>query len=404
MPLRAKNGALKQRLFHAIPVIVLAIVATYALNWMGILSSFERHVWDVAFRGEPECPGATSSDPCPPIALVIVTDADYDNIFGGRSPLNVATLNDLIVAIAAQEPSVIAVDIDTSPIQFRALNPRFKRPDGKLIPIIWEREVTSNNETDTIKFSPQDILGSRDPGLNKNSGIPALFDDPLDKVTRYYRRCINTAAGDVPSFVYAVAKEHFPALYHEHSGINKRLCIDDLRSIEFTLRPGTIDMIPSETVLDAKKNRNTLAVLKNRIVILGGTYRDYDIHFTPFGQQRGIMVLANALQSELFDLSGVVPSHMLLFVAEAVAATFIVFLVRLYSLSAPSMLVVGLVLTAGLSYIFSLILYHSPSGLRFFIPTLLSVLLFELFEDIRVESIEWFAHRKETRPNGDHET
>jgi hypothetical protein len=94
---------------------------------------------------------------------VIVTDADYDNIFNGRSPPNPEKLRDVIAAIAFQGPKLIAVDIDTSDQQFQHFGSQFKGPGGKLIPVIWEREVVSSGENEGLEFEPLDVIGWAEP-------------------------------------------------------------------------------------------------------------------------------------------------------------------------------------------------------------------------------------------------
>jgi hypothetical protein len=172
----AKSEIFRRRFLRAIPAILLAIAATYALNLFGILSSLERYVLDLELTGKSACSEA-SGDPTCPIALVIISNADYANIFDGRSPLKADRLHDVIASIAAQDPHVIAVDIDTSHPQFQTFNPQFKASNGKLIPIIWEREVTASGRKDTQEFHPLDVLGAQNPRLNRSSGIPMLFDD-----------------------------------------------------------------------------------------------------------------------------------------------------------------------------------------------------------------------------------
>jgi CHASE2 domain-containing sensor protein len=392
----AKPQTLRRRFFRAIPAIVLAIVATYALNWIGILNTLERFILDFQLTGKPVCPQAGVDRPCP-IALVLVTDEDYDSLFGGRSPLDAGRLHDVIAAVARKNPRVIAVDIDTSHSQFRRFNPQFAGSAGQSIPIVWEREVAASGARRTGDFVPLDVLGSQDPSLNKNSGIPALLDDPVDKVTRLYMRCIKTNVGEIPSFVYAVANA-----YRATSGVDARPCGAGAelhpRLIRFTFREGTIDMVTAATVFEAAKAGGPpLATLQDRIVILGGTYRDFDRHFTPIGVQPGAIVLANALQTELFGPSVEAPSHWALFLLEAVAATLLVLGFHVLAWSPVSVLIGGSVLALMLAFAFSYLSYNSLSGLMTFVPTLLAVLMFEIYEHVRHRSIV-----QAVRPNDGH--
>src|ERR1700738_2938749 len=160
--------------------ILLAILCTYFLNRLEMLQGLERVVLDWEMTTSRRASGD--------IAIVGISDLEYDEMFGGRSPLDPVQLRNLINALARSKPKAIGIDIDTSHPQFR----NFK-PDPSWPPIVWERDIL--NAASGKEIEPADILGGQDPALNEGSGIPALLDDPLDKVTRLYSRCIDTKAG-----------------------------------------------------------------------------------------------------------------------------------------------------------------------------------------------------------------
>jgi CHASE2 domain-containing sensor protein len=179
------------RLGRAFPAIILAILCTYAINRLGMLHAAERviHDWEMTANRR------LTTD----IVIVEISDFEYDALFGGRSPLEPEKLRRLMDALARSKPRVIGVDVDTSHPDFRNL-----RQDPRWPTVIWERDIYSSAAGEEIE--PVDILGGQDPSLNAASGIPALLDDPQDKVTRLYTRCIATKAGLVPTFVFAVAE------------------------------------------------------------------------------------------------------------------------------------------------------------------------------------------------------
>ena len=176
---------------RALPTIVFAIAGTYVLSRLGTLHGLERLALDAEMAASPH--------PSPSICLVEITDTDYDDLFGGRSPLLPDKLHDLISAIALSKPAVIGVDIDTSHPQFRNLR---IEPDWP--PVIWERDISTNGQI-SGEGEPLDVLGGQDPRINQSSGIPVLLDDPEDKATRLYTRCVKTTSGSEPTFIYAVA-------------------------------------------------------------------------------------------------------------------------------------------------------------------------------------------------------
>jgi CHASE2 domain-containing sensor protein len=77
---------------RAFPAIVLAVAGTYILSRLGALHGLERLALDAEMAAGPH----TSTSIC----LVEITDMDYDDIFGGRSPLQPDKCNDLISVIA----------------------------------------------------------------------------------------------------------------------------------------------------------------------------------------------------------------------------------------------------------------------------------------------------------------
>ena len=138
---------------RAFPAIVLAIVGTYILSRLGTLHGLERLALDAEMAASPH--------PSTSICLVEITDTDYDDIFGGRSPLLPDKLHDLISAIALSKPAVIGVDIDTSHPQFR----NFKiEPDWP--PVIWERDITTNDRI-TERANPWTCSEDRTPELTR---------------------------------------------------------------------------------------------------------------------------------------------------------------------------------------------------------------------------------------------
>ena len=287
------------KLAHILMLAIVAVIGLTFIRLSGAGNILETRVLDIVLNG--------LSQPIPKIIVVNITDSDYDKFFRARSPLEPQTLHGLINAITNNNPppARIAVDIDTSDESFR----NFKT-DQKKVPVIWEREVsihrketaTATNSTLAVhgqedEIVPLDVLAGQNPELNDRSGVPQLRDDPADKLTRYYTRWVETTAGPVPSFVGAVAgcKDVDTKLYYiayskiyAHDGVNN---------------------IPAKTFLEAfLSHGQTYAKFEGKIVLLGGSYRDFDRHSTPLGTNTGVEILANAIQTEL----GSVPIPVLL--------------------------------------------------------------------------------------------
>jgi CHASE2 domain-containing sensor protein len=367
--------------------MLVAVAATFILSRLGILHGVEHLVLDAEMGASPE--------PSGDIAVVSITDADYDNIFGGRSPLSPMKLHDLIDAIALSDPAVIAVDIDTSHPQFQGLNTEFYWPAT-----IWERDVSTNDLTHEPQIEPLDVLGGKDPSLNESAGIPALLDDPDDKVTRLYTRCVDTKAGLEWSFVSIVVTTYQRAKEKGTQGASQTSCATGVNDplqpflIRYSLRPGaTLFEKDAAQVLgiSAKKESGGLSEkipeFNGRIVLLGGTYRDFDRHTTPIGTLIGVRVLANAIQTELNTPVKALPWWGL-FALEFLAGFLMVLVFHFSAVSLRRALIVGVLVTVVVALGFSYASFRTLSRFANFAPTLLAVLVFEIYEYVRDKSVE----------------
>ena len=370
---------------RALPTIVFAIAGTYVLSRLGTLHGLERLALDAEMAASPH--------PSTSICLVEITDTDYDDLFGGRSPLLPDKLHDLISAIALSKPAVIGVDIDTSHPQFRNLR---IEPDWP--PVIWERDISTNGQIDG-GGEPLDVLGGQDPRINQNSGIPVLLDDPEDKATRLYTLCVRTKSGSEPTFVYAVATAYRSAISKTTSE-SRFLCDSGNKAptqslfINYALRRGTTlyekDAAQVLGLSDKKENGDQSQIVPdfvNKIVLIGGTYRDFDRHFTPIGELPGVAVLANAVDTELQGGGVKASPRWVLFGLEFIASALLVLLFHQYAVRPGIALAWGVPLTLALSLVFSFFSFHTFSRFVNFAPTLLAVLIFEVYEYIRHESI-----------------
>jgi CHASE2 domain-containing sensor protein len=387
---------------RAFPAIVLAIAGTYILSRLGTLHGLERLALDAEMAAGPH----TSTSIC----LVEITDMDYDDIFGGRSPLQPDKLHDLINAIALSRPAVIGVDIDTSHPQFRNLK---IEPDWP--PVIWERDITMNDRI-IQESEPLDVLGGQGPRINLSSGIPVLLDDPEDKVTRLYTQCVKTKSDSEPTLVYALAMAYRSAI-SKTTFDSRHVCGGGTEAptqplyINYALKQGATLYEKDATQvlgLSSKKENGGQGQMVpdflNKIVLIGGTYRDFDRHFTPIGALPGVAVLANAIDTEL-EGGGVKASpRWVLFGLEFLASALIVLLFHQYAMSPGMAIAWGVPLTVALSLIFSYFSFHTFSRFVNFAPTLLAVLIFEVYEYVRHESILGAVRSTRKPESGDHES
>lgn len=389
MPSRLKRLMPPRRVIRAAFAISLSVLGTYQLSRMGVLHGLERWALDVELT-------ATSRQSSR-VSVVMISDQEYEdpNFFAGRSPLDPGRLHDLVNAVARSKPAVIGLDIDTSHAQFRD----FKIDPG-WPPIVFEREASLPADETSEQVEPLDPLGGQRPLLISSSGIPVLLDDPDDKVTRLYTHCVATKAGILPTFVSVAA-----ATYRSASRGNTSPAVvncDDADSltpyfIKFSktgLRP-----VPAAQVMalsGAAQPDDQVAILPaltGKLVLIGGNFRDFDRHYTPIGRLPGVLLLANAIETELDGNLSAPPAKWLLFLVEFVAGALVVILFHRFSVSPRSALAIGIPSLLALSIVLSLATFHSFSRFASFAPTLFALLAFEIYEHVRVQAILHAYHR-----------
>jgi hypothetical protein len=179
--LRFRVRLFSMRSLRTAIAVLAVLVLTWVFGQVGVLDKLDRLGSDIQSRLNSAPTDGT-------VAVVVIDNNDYKQMFDSGILVNAERLIDLVNDIAKGGPSVIGIDIDTSPHQFaeaaKALNCNCT--------IVWEREVAEVPETvdvnQELKLLP--ILG----GINNlsnariSSGIPILIDDPEDGTTRRYQR------------------------------------------------------------------------------------------------------------------------------------------------------------------------------------------------------------------------
>ncbi len=388
---------------RALPTIIIAIAGTYVLSRRGTLHGLERMALDAEMAASPH----SSSSIC----LVEITDTDYDSVFNGESPLRAGKLHDLINAIALSRPAVIGVDIDTSHPQFRDF-----KIEGDWPPIIWERDISTNGQIVEGGRGAADVLGGKTLTQIRILAFPILLVDPEDKATRLYTRCLRTKAGLEPTFVYALSTAYRSAV--SNANLSPRNICEGKKDattqalfINYALRRGSTlyekDAAQVLGLVDKEKNSGQSQIVPdflNKIVLVGGTYRDFDRHFTPVGELPGVVVLANAVETELEGGAVEASPRWVLFGLEFFASALLVLLFHQYTMKPGIALACGIPLTIVISLIFSFISFHTFSRFVNFAPTLVAVLIFEVYEYVRHESILRVIRSKGGYKPDDHES
>jgi CHASE2 domain-containing sensor protein len=248
--------------------------------------------------------------------------------------------------------------------------------------LIWERELEQVpvEGTETAAVRSRSVLGARedfDPTLY-STGLSLLIDSPEDQVTRRYRRYIETRDGLLPSFPTAVSMAYHsiqrPASYED-----RVIAYEGSRDGSHRLH------LNARSVLQLSSGWPASSPVKDKIVLLGGSYLGQDRHETPLGQMTGLEILANAVETDLNAGGERPPSRVVSFLLEIFEA--FVLIVLFHTLRFPLALGSSVILIPVVALMCSLLAYGNISHFLEFSVVLLGLLLFELYEHFRRKAI-----------------
>ncbi len=349
-----------------VPLLVLALSMSFISSRTGLISEWQTTSLNLQMR--LDVPSEESS-----VVIVDITHRDFDEIFQGQTrPLNPATLHRVVSAIAKGDPCVIGVDVDTSFPEFRNFSVTEDMEN-----VIWSRE-TAEMPADVMQaVVPLDVLGGQ-AEYNDKSGIPFLIDDSK-RIPRYYTHLIKTADGEAPAFGWAVLKEAMERncdgiIFPEIVETSERFIIGYSRGAKGEGRM----RIPSSNVLkfaeDPEWQNNNL--IKNKIVLLGGTYLGEDQSDTPIGAMSGVEIIANVIES---DLRGGVkpPGFISMSLLQVFDGILLVALFQIFSWRKAFLMSLPFIMI--LAFACSFFTYYSFSYWLFFAPIMVGVVFTELF-------------------------
>jgi CHASE2 domain-containing sensor protein len=364
---------LNKRILRALPVVLSLVLLTWIFGHTGVLHKLEAVAGDTLMRMNPP---PEDSD----VVLVTIDDEDYRKLFGASSPLNGPQLKKLIDEIAKGNPSVIAVDIDTSSPQ--SIN-NFQPPNEGTF-FVWEREIREvpDQATGNERIDPLPILGGQrdvDPSRN-SSGIPLLLDDPEDRVTRRYRRSILTQVGRLPSFPWAIMQAYWRDKPQQLAAV--RDSSEDL-IIRFSGdREGSHRLrFTAQKVQELSEHWPAASPIKRKIVLLGGSYLGEDRHDTPIGRLTGQEIIANVVETELAGGGHKVPSEGVLFLLELFEAFVLIVVFHVMRLGYT--LAVSILLIPVMALLCSELAYGNLREFPQFAVVVTGLLVFELYEHVR---------------------
>lgn len=375
----AEKRSLSRRVVKFLPLFALTLLFTFFFQRAGLFAELETKILDAKMRFDmPE----TESD----VVVVDITQDDFDRVFLGRTrPLNPPALQNLIEAIAKGGPCVIGVDIDTSFAEFGKLE-NFDTAKN----VVWLREATVSDIPGEEPIA-EDVLGGRDLALYEKSGLPLLISDKLDReITRRYSRRIKTPQGDLRSLPWAIYTEaqirncpniDFPDLEEN----TDEIIIGYSRGVEGKGRL----KIPAANVLELSESPNwqTNDLIRNKIVLVGGSYLGEDSHDTPLGKMPGVQIIANVVETELRGGGLIPPGFFSIVLLQIFDGVLLLGLFQIFSWRNAVLLTLPAI--AVISLACSFLTYYSFSHWMFFAPVMIGVFLIELGDKVK----DYFKNR-----------
>ncbi|MGH9551420.1 MAG: CHASE2 domain-containing protein, partial [Terriglobales bacterium] len=175
------------------PLLAGLAVIGLIMSWLGLLKT-ESQGLDLALNVHTLSPTVTT--------VIGITDADYKNYFGSRTPLDPSAMANLIRVVDTGQPKVIVVDVDTGVSDYLRLHcvmndkkevtamtldpagPGAKAQTIKLpypVHVVWARGASDDAATDLAWYGEWRSLGAQALGqVEKNITSHLHEDEPVD--------------------------------------------------------------------------------------------------------------------------------------------------------------------------------------------------------------------------------
>jgi len=235
------------------------------------------------------------------IFLVVVTEDDYDRLFGGISPLKPSKLNEIVQAIRESGPKVLGVDFDTAAWTDVA------GPSAAGTTIVWARGIIGGPGNVTLA----NVLGGSPGGVCY--GVPEYLPND-DGFIRQYSEYIKGASQAFPSLPLNLTEVFLkgPGACRQAIPIKEWKRPDQPLLINYTGDKYAFNRLSAGSLLqlkgapgDPEATRRWTAwraqnPMKGNLVLLGGAYRAArDTYPTPVGYLDGVDILAHTAQTRL---------------------------------------------------------------------------------------------------------
>lgn len=383
---RRRRRSLGWHLLRAAPVIVAFAILTTTMSRMGWFQGLESPSLDSFLLLNEPTEAAH-------VVIVGIDEADYRDLFKGSSPLDPEKVRRIIEVVAAGDPAVIGVDLDSSDGRFLKL----QMPDCSSVPIVWAQDGVVDEERGWLE--PQKVWGKHAPhGLQEgcSRGLAVMIED-RDGIVRRYRRAYKVGETVDAETPQPVLYTSFPtAVLRAYANSGNPTALDALRDqnedpliLNFFGTPDRFPVIEVRELLsdggeswtkDAEAWR-TAGPLKDKIVLVGGFYRAArDKYVTPVGAMHGVQLMAQVIDTELAGKAVRSPGFWLM-VGIDLALGFVLAAIYYWWRDHPARalwvsLGVGLVLLPAASYV----AFRSSAYWVNFMPMAVGVIIAQLYD------------------------
>jgi CHASE2 domain-containing sensor protein len=349
-----------RRLLAASPFILVSLLITLLYADSALFRKLETGALDLRmfFNKSPEDSN---------VVIVRITDADYRNHFGGKSPLDPVKLREIIGVIAAAKPKVIGIALDTSASEFQTLD----IPPG-WPPVVWARGSVYSNVR--RKHLLSGALGRQSPSAS--CGLVAFKLD-TDGAIRRYARWYDTDAGAAPSLPWAVLRK----FRNDESRADAAPDFEEEFLIDYPGPPDSYHFLETTVAALLDPRRSAWAddnIFKDNMVLLGGDYAAQDEHDTPVGWMLGVEILASVIETEQRGVRrkpfGIAEITLL------TLAAGVVLLLLIHMFVGRKALLLGVVFIVAGALVCGLLLLGSLYYVGHFLLVLVAVLLHQAYE------------------------
>ncbi len=294
---RQNPESFRKRFPIGLLIVILATAVNGGCHRLGFLERFEWADSDKLLRH------STADVKKQRMALVLISDQDYDRLFHKRSPLAATPLLNLVKSVCDFGPKIVGVDIFTGDWTAQEALEWEAKVTPLRCKIVWIRDAESLAVESETHYRLGKVLGAAGPIHGSCTALP-VFQPDSDGVTRRFEMQVMASASEsstpAPYATLVAALTSPDTCGFKLQGKHGRI---EPEKIRFTGNSGLV-RLPASEILESSKDsggafKEEMRVrLQGATVIIGGAYRQArDTYTTPVGLLFGAEILADAIQT-----------------------------------------------------------------------------------------------------------